>query len=104
MYLLATSPAHMCSYSKTAVARYETYYALNGGSEVAGGQDLSNLGYPWNMTETAQGHTYTTTGSQILQYANQGASAESHDSSLSHTPNAPTTADEAPRARPRARS
>lgn len=49
-YLLFSDPAYICGYSKAAVERFRDYDSATVASQPA------VVGYPYNMTETAQGH------------------------------------------------
>jgi len=68
VYLITASPKRVCDVSKAMIDRIEHPY---GGAVAASGQ-FDGLGYPWNMTEAAQGHTVTSTLSPtLIKYTNK---------------------------------
>lgn len=86
IFLLTVSPSRVCGVSKNVIARAE--HPQQPLVQPASGQALVSLGYPWNMTETAQGHQDAVSAayfmpSSVVAYAKQvsavmcGPSAES---------------------------
>ena len=99
-YLLGSQPERVCGISRAMVHRFEMPFE---GATLAGGQ--GTVGYPWNMTESAQGHdvlpSYSAT---TIKYAKTGE-RPSLTHPRTHAPTHPRThVRRRPSARPRTRA